>query len=137
MEFINDLTDIAEIVKLYLKKNKLKAKNFANLMNVKPSHLSRVLNKSESMSASTMMKLLNTMGYELVIMTKKEKNLFEQGAYAELYKDSKKYRDEVRAEVLTEVEEGLKNSFETFFDKVQKVQAERHLSSKKNKTINE
>ena len=118
MEFISNLADVAGIVRDYLKKNKLKAKNFADLMNVKPSYLSRVLNKSENMYARTMIKLLNTMGYELVIMSKKDKNLFEQGAYAELYKDSKKYRDEVRFEVMTEFEEDLKKTLTNFFDRI-------------------
>ena len=58
------------------------------------------------------------MGYELVIMSKKDKNLFEQGAYAELYKDSKKYRDEVRFEVMTEFEEDLKKTLTNFFDRI-------------------
>ncbi|MBI2521829.1 MAG: helix-turn-helix transcriptional regulator [Bdellovibrio sp.] len=118
MEFISNLADVAGIIRDYLRKNKLKAKNFADLMNVKPSYLSRVLSKSENMSARTMIKLLNTMGYELVIMSKKDKNLFEQCAYAELYKDSKKYRDEVRSEVMTEFEEDLKKSLTNFFDRI-------------------
>lgn len=118
MEFISSLSDVSEIIKDYLKKNKLKAKSFADLMNVKPSYLSRILNKSENMSANTMIKLLNTVGYELVIMTKKDKNLFEQGAYAELYKDSKKYRDEVRVEVMAEFEEDFKKTVTNFFDRL-------------------
>lgn len=136
MEFISNLADVVEIVKDYLKKNKLKAKNFADLMNVKPSYLSRVLNKNENMSASTMIKLLNTVGYELVIMTKKEKNLFEQGAYAELYKDSKKYRDEVRAEAMTEIEDDLKKSLTIFFDRIT-TSNKKPSSSERSEKVNE
>ena len=120
MNFIRKVSDISEIIKSYLKKENLKSKDFAEFLNMKPSALSRILNKNDNMSAVTMLKLLEATGYEFVIMTKAERNLFENKAYAELYKDSKQYRKNVRLEVIAEIESDLKKELMNYFDQLSK-----------------
>lgn len=118
MDFVKKVSDISEIIKKYLKHEHLKSKDFAEFLNIKPSALSRILNKSENMSAATMLKLLEAAGYEFVIMTKAERNLFENGAYAELYKESKQYRENLRLEITAELESDLKKYWMNYFNQL-------------------
>lgn len=116
MEFITSISDLSEIIKKYLKTNNVLAKNFAGLLNMNPSYLSRILNKNDNISAETMLKVLHFMGYELVAMTKKERNLYEQGAFAELYKDSKSYREQIQKEMMAEIQEAIAKNLKAIIE---------------------
>lgn len=135
MDFIKKISDVSEIIKFYLKKERLKSKEFADFLNIKPSALSRILNKSENMSAVTMLKLLEATGHEFVVMTKSERNLFENRAYAELYKESKLYRENIRLEIIAEIESDLKKSLANYFDEL--AGESRELSKSRDIKINE
>lgn len=87
------------------------------------------------MSAVTMLKLLEATGHEFVVMTKSERNLFENRAYAELYKESKLYRENIRLEIIAEIESDLKKSLANYFDEL--AGESRELSKNRDIKINE
>jgi len=117
MEFINEVKELGVIVKEYLKSNNLKAKDFAGMLGVKPSYLSRLMNKRDNMPASTMIKILGLMGYRIAVMTKKEKNMFEKEAYAEIFKEMKSLKSELKAGVVSEIKNEIFSNLNTYFDR--------------------
>lgn len=118
MDFIKEISDIPVILKSYMKKSRLTNSGLAVLMGKDPASLSRLLNGKREIPLDTLLKLLRYMGYEVVIMTKKERNLLERGAYAELSKEISSIREEIREGVVNEIEHDLiKNIAEYFREK--------------------
>lgn len=117
MKTLTNLSELSEIIREYLKNNKITSYNFAKLLGKDPAYLSRVLNNKHEVSADMMLTLLKSMGYEVVLMTKKERNLFEKGAYAELSKEMGNFREEIREGVISEIEVDLMKNLANYFRK--------------------
>jgi plasmid maintenance system antidote protein VapI len=115
MKSIKEITELTGIVKDYIKKSRMTGYNFALLLGKDPAYLSRVLNNKHDISADMMLKILGHMGYEVVLMTKKEKNLLEKEAYAELAKEMGHFREEIREGVVNEIEHDIIKNISKFF----------------------
>lgn len=124
MKIIKDVKELSVIFKDYMKKSKLTGHGLAVFLGKDPAYISRILNNKIEISADMMFKLLNHLGYEVVIMTKKERNLLERGAYAELAKEMEGLREEIRKGVVNEIEHDLIKNLTEYFR--QKSKLEKH-----------
>ncbi len=123
MKFLTDTKELPEIIRGFMKKSKLTGHALALLLGKDPAYLSRILNNKHEISVTMMLKLLKHMGYEVIIMTKKERNLLEKGAYAELAKGMESFREEIREGIVNEIEHDfIKNISGYFRDKAKEKQ---------------
>ncbi len=115
MIFLKETHEVTEIIKKYLNSGGMTGKKFAQSLGKDPAYLSRLINNKSAMTVGLMLKLFKYMGYEVVVMTKKEKNLLEKAAYAELAKEMSGLKKEVREGLINELEHDLMKNMSKFF----------------------
>jgi transcriptional regulator with XRE-family HTH domain len=115
MEYVENTSEVIELIKKHLKERKVTVREFALSLGKNPSSISRTLHSKHDIPAETLFSFFKHMGYEVVLMNKKEKNLLEKEAYAELSKGMTHLREEIREDVIAEIESELMKTISAFF----------------------
>jgi transcriptional regulator with XRE-family HTH domain len=115
MKHAQNTSELTEIIKKLMKERELTGHKLAMLLGKDPAYVSRVINNKHEISADIMFKILKHMGCEIVILTKKERNLLEQKAYAELSKNIGTFREEIRSGLINEIQQEIIKNISEYF----------------------